>query len=121
MTGSVYVPLGPAEGRDRWQVEHAGRVFAVFVLDGELVVTDGRCPHRQGALAEGWIRDGCIVCPSHWYTYDLATGECRTTDNYHLRRYPVVWRDGEAFAEVPVARRRSWSEILRSHVTAREG
>ncbi len=111
----MLVPLGPADGRDRWQVQRDGRTFAVFVLDGELIVTDGLCPHRRGPLAEGQVRRGAVVCPWHWYTYDLRTGACRTSDEYTLARYPVVLRDGEPFAEVPVVKPRSWSQLLREH------
>ncbi len=109
------VALGRAAGRAQWEVQHDGRTFAVFARDGGLVVTDGLCPHRQGRLAQGIVRDGAVVCPSHWYVFDLDTGACRTTGNYELVRYPVVWRDGEPFAQIPALVTRSWSSILRAH------
>ena len=116
MDPAELVPLPELDEKGRGRFEHAGRVFAVFLVDGEPVVTDGLCPHRQGALSEGLIRDGAVTCPSHWYVYDLRTGQCRTTPEYHLARYPVVERDGAFFAAVPPARaRRSWSEVLRAH------
>jgi nitrite reductase (NADH) small subunit len=48
------------------------------------------CPHKGGPLAEGLVRDGFVTCPWHWYSYELATGRCRTAVGYELRRYPVV-------------------------------
>jgi nitrite reductase (NADH) small subunit len=78
-------------------------------------VTDAECPHRQGVLIEGLIRDGGLVCPSHWYTFDLATGVCRNASDVSLRRYPVIEVDGVMYAEVPVAKQLSWSERLRAH------
>ena len=86
----------------------------------ELHVTDGACPHNGGPLAEGLVRGGVVTCPWHWYSYELATGRCRTAAGYELRRYPVVFVGGRPHAALPApAPPRSWSEILRAH--ARQG
>jgi nitrite reductase/ring-hydroxylating ferredoxin subunit len=111
------VPLDPPDGRSQWTFSHAGHAYAVFVIDGELHVTDGACPHNGGPLAEGLVRNGAVTCPWHWYSYDLATGRCRTTPRYELRRYPVVHSAGRPYAALPSlpAQPRSWSQILRAH------
>ncbi|GAA2547848.1 Rieske (2Fe-2S) protein [Pseudonocardia hydrocarbonoxydans] len=112
------VPLGDAEGRDSWVVGAPdGRRFAVFRVDGGLRVTDAVCPHNQGPLDQGWLRDGrVVVCPWHWYRFDLDTGECETTPQHRLGTYPVVEHDGARFADVgaPPAER-SWADRLRAH------
>jgi nitrite reductase (NADH) small subunit len=53
-----------------------GREVAVFRTrgTGELFATQGRCPHRQGLLADGIAGDGKVICPLHSYRFDLATG-----------------------------------------------
>lgn len=110
------VPLGAPDGRERWTLTHGDRSFAVFLTPEGPVVTDALCPHRQAPLVGGVLRDGAVVCPGHWYTFDLGTGECRSTDAYRLARYRVVEVDGAAYAEVPPpAPRLSWSERLRAH------
>ena len=117
---SSLVPLERPAGRTQWTFSHDGRVFAVFEVSGELVVTDGACPHNGGPLAEGLVRDGVVTCPWHWYSYELATGRCRTAAGYSLGRYPVVLVDGRPHAALPpVPPARSWSQILREH--ARQG
>ena len=115
------VALGEAGGRTSWTVRGAGRTLAVFVVAGRWYVTDAGCPHNGGPLAQGWLRDGTVLtCPWHFYRFDLDSGDCLTAGGYRLRRYPVVERDGERFADVPEApQRRSWSDVLRAH--AREG
>jgi nitrite reductase/ring-hydroxylating ferredoxin subunit len=119
MTGAL-VPLGDAAGRSRWTVEQDGRGYLVIELPTGLVVTDALCPHKQLPLADGVVRDGALVCPGHWYAYDLSTGDCRTTGDVTLPIYPVVTVDGSHFAQVPEAAPvLSWSERLRAH--AREG
>lgn len=112
------VPLGEAGGRDAWVVRSDdGRRFAVFAVDGTLRVTDAVCPHNQGPLEQGWVRQGrLVVCPWHWYRFDLDTGDCETSPQFRLRTYPVLERDGERFADVGEAEApRSWAERLRSH------
>jgi len=117
---STLVPLQRPGDATQWAFEHSGRRYAVFAVGDELYVTDGACPHNGGPLAEGLVRDGVLTCPWHWYRYELATGSCRTTAEYELRRYPVVLVDGVPHAELPApAPARSWSQILHAH--AREG
>jgi nitrite reductase/ring-hydroxylating ferredoxin subunit len=112
-----WVGLGAAGERSSWTVRHGGQVFAVFLVEDRCYVTDARCPHNGGPLAQGWIRrDRELVCPWHWYAYDLETGQCRTTPRYRLGCYPVEERDGEFYADLPEpAPRRSWAERLRAH------
>lgn len=112
------VPLGRADGRDGWVVaSEDGRRFAVFPAGDGLRVTDAVCPHNQGPLDQGWVRDGrVVVCPWHWYRFDLDSGECETSALHHLGVYPVVCRDGEWFADVGEAPAQvSWAERLRLH------
>lgn len=94
-----------------------GRRFAVFLVEGELRVVDAVCPHNQGPLDQGWVRDGTtIVCPWHWYRFDLVTGACATSSQYRLGTYPVLERDGAWYADVGAAiAPRSWAERLRAH------
>jgi len=112
----VLVPLDRPGEVIQWAFSHAGRSYAVFEVDGALHVTDGACPHNGGPLAEGLVRDGVVTCPWHWYSYELATGRCRTAAGYQLRRYPVVFVGGQPHASIPPAEpARSWSQILRAH------
>ena len=109
------VPLGDPEGRERWTVAHEGRSYLVLDLGDRLVVTDALCPHKQNPLVEGLVRDGCLVCPGHWYTFDLVTGACRNAAEVNLPLHPVVEVDGMLYAEVTVEPQLSWSERLRAH------
>jgi nitrite reductase/ring-hydroxylating ferredoxin subunit len=109
------VPLGDPDGRDRWTVTHEGRSYLVLDLGDRLVVTDALCPHKQTALVDGLLRDGCLVCPGHWYAFDLETGACRTAAETALPLHPVVEDEGRLYAEVSVEPQLSWSERLRAH------
>jgi len=109
------VPLGDPAGRERWTVTVEDRSYLVLDLGDRLVVTDALCPHRQNPLDDGLVRDGCLVCPGHWYAFDLDTGACRTAVETALPLHPVVEEDGMLYAEVTVEPRLSWSERLRAH------
>lgn len=114
----MLVPLGEPDGRTAWNVTaEDGREFAVFAVAGRLHVTDARCPHNRGPLVEGTIRDETtLICPWHWFRFDLATGACANLRMYDLRVYPVLDNDGAHVADVgdpPV--KQSLSERLRSH------
>jgi nitrite reductase/ring-hydroxylating ferredoxin subunit len=114
----TFVPLGEANGRDAWVVRaDDGRSFAVFALEDGPRVTDAVCPHNQGPLEQGWVRDGqIVVCPWHWYRFDVDTGACETTSQYELGTYPVREHDGVLVADVgDPPRALSWSERLRAH------
>ena len=109
------VPLGAPDGRERWTVSHEGRDYLVLELGDRVVVTDALCPHKQTALVDGLLRDGCLVCPGHWYAFDLETGACRTAAETALPLHPVVEVGGMLYAEVTVEPQLSWSERLRAH------
>jgi phenylpropionate dioxygenase-like ring-hydroxylating dioxygenase large terminal subunit len=34
-----------------------------------------RCPHRAARLSQGWVQDGCLVCPYHGWRFG-ADGAC---------------------------------------------
>jgi nitrite reductase/ring-hydroxylating ferredoxin subunit len=57
------------------EVEHQGRIYALFNEGGTIRAIDGLCAHQGGPLAEGEVRDGCVTCPWHGWQYDLATGQ----------------------------------------------
>jgi nitrite reductase (NADH) small subunit len=106
------VPLGDHPDEARWTVTHDGHGYLVLRHEDGYVVTDALCPHKQLPLAEGLVRDGALVCPGHWYAFDLADGRCRTTGEVSLPVYPV--HDG-AFEVPERTAPLSWSERLRAH------
>jgi len=66
------------------EVEHDGRIYALFNVDGKVSAIDGICPHQGGPLADGPIEGGCVVCPWHGWPFDVVTG--KTTLNSRIRQ-----------------------------------
>ncbi len=86
--------IPPGEGRE-FDVD--GELVTVFrARDGQLYAVQAKCPHRQGALADGIIGAGKVVCPMHSFKFDLATGAALGNDCAALKTYVVsVNDDGE--------------------------
>lgn len=62
-----------------------------------------RCPHRDIALSEGIVQDNALVCPGHFWRFDLGTGARRDRPDDGLTLYPVRVVDGFVEACVPDA------------------
>jgi len=53
-----------------------GRTIALHHTAGGFFATDNTCPHRGGPLAEGDLLANEIVCPWHFWGFDVASGVC---------------------------------------------
>jgi nitrite reductase/ring-hydroxylating ferredoxin subunit/uncharacterized membrane protein len=56
------------------RVDAAGVPLMLTCLEGRVVALADRCTHRGGALHEGRISDGRVVCPLHDSEFDLRDG-----------------------------------------------
>ena len=77
--------------------EDAGKRFiineteiAVFKSNGNIFAVSNICPHQQTALIyDGFIEEGCVVCPAHGWKFDLRTGNkksgSRGLDSYEVK------------------------------------
>lgn len=63
----------PAQGGRRVQLAGCAPV-AVFRAGTEYFVTDDRCTHGEGSLADGEVFGVQIECPIHQGAFDLRTG-----------------------------------------------
>jgi NAD(P)H-dependent nitrite reductase small subunit len=64
--------------------------IAVFKVGGNIFALNNICPHQQSALIyDGFIEDGCVVCPAHGWKFDLRTGNkksgSRGLDSYEVK------------------------------------
>lgn len=74
--------------------------IAVFKVDGEIFVLNNICPHQHTALIyDGFIEDGCVVCPAHGWMFNLKTGK-QPTGARGLDSYPVKIIDDQIYSLV---------------------
>jgi ethylbenzene dioxygenase ferredoxin subunit len=75
--------------------------IAVYNLGGAFYATADLCTHATASLAEGDIEDDLIVCPVHWGTFHIPTGEARDFPcEINLKTYPVEQKGNELFANI---------------------
>ncbi|MFZ1518527.1 MAG: Rieske 2Fe-2S domain-containing protein [Ignavibacteriaceae bacterium] len=74
--------------------------IAVFKVNGEIFVLNNVCPHQHtSVIYDGFIEDGCVVCPAHGWMFNLRTG-LQPTGAKGLDSYPVNIINDEVFAIV---------------------
>lgn len=95
------VPIGPvaAVPDDGCVAVADGRVVVVRVGD-RVRAYRNRCLHQDSPLTGGWVRDGVLSCPLHFWRYDVATGELRNGEGC-LERYRVEYDGGDAHVILP--------------------
>jgi nitrite reductase/ring-hydroxylating ferredoxin subunit len=66
------------------------------------VAFEHRCPHANGPIGEGAIKAGTVVCPWHFFRFDLATGKAvGVADSIlKLKLFPVVLDRDEIRIEI---------------------
>lgn len=70
--------------------EIAGRVIAIYNLGGNFHATDDTCTHALASLSQGEISGDEIICPLHFATFNIKTGQCTGGPAVaDLHSYPV--------------------------------
>ena len=73
---------------------------AVFMVDGEIYALSNVCPHQHTTVIyDGYIEDGCVVCPVHGWMFNLKTGKMPSC-NAGLDSFPVTIIDNQIHVKV---------------------
>ena len=78
------LPVGRAKA-----VTVGGRTVALYHTARGFFATDNVCPHRGGPLAEGDVVGDEIVCPWHFWSFDVASGVCPGNDEFRVTTHEV--------------------------------
>lgn len=78
MAEDSWVPVVPVDevAGPPWPRHEVAGVEVRIVRDaaGDLHVIGARCPHLDSPLDRAEVEGGTLLCPRHWYAYELATG-----------------------------------------------
>lgn len=97
------------------------RVCVIAHANSHVAMLD-RCPHRDIALSGGIVHGGELVCPGHFWRFDLETGQRVDQPATVLTLYPTRVVDGWIEALVPdAAPRGSIRNWLLTEAAARGG
>lgn len=74
---------------------------AVFNVGGQLQAIDDMCPHMGASLSGGYVEDGCVTCPWHYWRFRLTDGAWADNPKVKLDAYPVHVVGDEIQLEFP--------------------
>jgi nitrite reductase/ring-hydroxylating ferredoxin subunit/DMSO/TMAO reductase YedYZ heme-binding membrane subunit len=74
-----------------------GERVAVVRKDGALYAISNVCPHQNGPLGEGIVRDGYLECPWHGYQFDPCTGLGPPGFTDSVPTYDLVQKGGRTY------------------------
>ncbi len=94
------IPLGNFTGLPEGcavTVNVGGERIAVVRKNGALWAISNVCPHQNGPLGEGVVRDGYLECPWHGYQFDPCTGLGPPGFTDSVPRYELVTRGDQTY------------------------
>jgi len=87
-------------------VKVLGQQLVLFRAANGLAALDDRCPHRGARLSTGSVKDGCVVCPYHLWSFD-AEGRGRSPVNQRMKPFTRAYDVSEFHGLVWVKQRDS--------------
>lgn len=75
--------------------------IAVFNVNGKFFALDDVCPHMGASLSGGFVEDGCVTCPWHYWRFRLADGTWADSPRIKTGSYPVHIVGDEVQLELP--------------------
>jgi nitrite reductase (NADH) small subunit/3-phenylpropionate/trans-cinnamate dioxygenase ferredoxin subunit len=75
--------------------------IAIFRIGGVLHAIDDMCPHMGASLAGGFVEDGCVTCPWHYWRFRLSDGTWADNPKVKIGSYRVTEEDGRVELELP--------------------
>ncbi len=101
MEWTVAAQLAEMEEGQGVRLCHAGRVVAVFLVEGEVYALDDLCSHAEASLSEGEVFDTEVECPLHGAAFDLASGEALTLPATRpVATYPTRVEQGKVLVKI---------------------
>jgi len=89
-----------AEGHSK-VVKVGYKPIALFLQRGQYFAIDDMCPHMGASLADGYVEDGVVSCPLHYWRFRLNDGTWADNPRIKIGCYAVHVRGDEIVLEVP--------------------
>lgn len=87
-----------------------GTPVLLLNIDGEIRAYEDSCPHQRSRLSAGSLQEGVLICATHHWQFDAATGRGINPKGSCLRSIAVRIDRGEILVDVGEAREISGSE-----------
>jgi nitrite reductase (NADH) small subunit/3-phenylpropionate/trans-cinnamate dioxygenase ferredoxin subunit len=76
------------------------KIIAVFRTADGFHAIDNMCPHMGAELSGGYVADGVVTCPWHYWRFRLTDGAWADNPRIKIGCYPVTITDDEIYVEV---------------------
>jgi nitrite reductase/ring-hydroxylating ferredoxin subunit len=96
VAGTDELPVGRAMTR-----VVGDRRIALYHTETGFFATGNTCPHRGGPLGEGDLLGNDIVCPWHFWAFDVRTGECPGNPEVRVESFEVRVESGRVLVHQP--------------------
>jgi nitrite reductase/ring-hydroxylating ferredoxin subunit len=77
-----------------------GTPVAVCNVGGSFHAIANRCVHRGGPLGQGVLDGQSVLCPWHFWAYDVTTGVSMVNPDLKVARYEAKLENGDVFVRV---------------------
>jgi len=72
------------------RVDVGSEAIGLFNVDGEVYAISDTCTHAEASLCEGDIEGDEVLCPLHFASFNIRTGECTGPPaDEDLKTYPI--------------------------------
>ena len=69
--------------------------------NGQIAAFENRCPHVDGPIGLGKIKGKAVICPWHFFRFDIETGDALGLDSVmRLRVFKAVVDEGRVFIDL---------------------
>jgi nitrite reductase (NADH) small subunit len=92
------VPIGRALCK---RLEDGTQIALTRRESGQIAAFENRCPHVDGPIGLGKIKGKTVICPWHFFRFDIETGGAVGLDSVmRLRVFETVVEGGRVFIEI---------------------
>jgi nitrite reductase (NADH) small subunit len=79
------------------------KAIALFQIDGKHYAIDDTCPHMGASLGSGFVENGTVTCPWHFWRFRLTDGAWADNPKLGIGCYPVRVDGDEVQINLPDA------------------
>ena len=76
------------------------KVICIANVNGTYCAMDNLCLHRGGALGQGVVMDGKVICPWHGWRWDPHTGAAIEDARFRVQIYPLQIQGDDVLVEI---------------------
>jgi nitrite reductase/ring-hydroxylating ferredoxin subunit len=74
--------------------------IALFKIKGKIHAVDNICPHNHTPkMYNGFVKDNCVLCPIHFYEFNLSDGDSSTFEGGNLRIFETKIEDDDIYVK----------------------